>query len=35
MSRLIDDEPNTRVKPMRVLCMGMARTGTNCMPFLS
>lgn len=31
MSRLIDHEPNTRTKPMRVLCMGMARTGTNCM----
>ena len=30
MSRLIDYEPNTRTKPMRILCMGMARTGTNC-----
>ncbi|OQD72401.1 hypothetical protein PENDEC_c021G02285 [Penicillium decumbens] len=31
MPRLIDSEPNTRVKPMLVLCMGMARTGTNSM----
>ncbi|KAE8164615.1 P-loop containing nucleoside triphosphate hydrolase protein [Aspergillus tamarii] len=30
MARLIDNEPNTRVKPMKILCMGMARTGTNC-----
>ncbi|KAE8349467.1 P-loop containing nucleoside triphosphate hydrolase protein [Aspergillus coremiiformis] len=27
--RLIDQEPNTRVKPMRILCLGLTRTGTN------
>lgn len=30
MRRLIDNEPNIRVKPMRILGVGMARTGTNC-----
>ncbi|GAB1205839.1 hypothetical protein APSETT445_004518 [Aspergillus pseudonomiae] len=29
MPRLIDHEPNTRTKPMRILCLGLTRTGTN------
>ncbi|RAQ59357.1 hypothetical protein COH20_005842 [Aspergillus flavus] len=29
MPRLIDREPNTRIKPMRILCLGLTRTGTN------
>ncbi|KAH8426383.1 sulfotransferase family protein [Aspergillus melleus] len=31
MSRLIDKEPNVRVKPMRILGVGLCRTGTNSM----
>ncbi|KAB8236949.1 sulfotransferase family protein [Aspergillus alliaceus] len=29
MPRLIDLEPNRRTKPMRILCLGLTRTGTN------
>ncbi|KAE8377164.1 hypothetical protein BDV26DRAFT_264300 [Aspergillus bertholletiae] len=29
MPRRIDKEPNRRVKPMRILCLGLTRTGTN------